>query len=120
MSYRVLVCGGRNYADSIHVCDVLGQYHAACPIFLLIQGGANGADFHAKNWAHSAKVECVTVPAEWDVYGHRAGPIRNQKMIDDYGPDVVIAFPGGHGTRDMLRRARSAGVPVIEIQPRAK
>ena len=29
-------------------------------------------------------------------------------------PQLVIAFPGRHGTADMVRKARAAGVMVIE------
>jgi formate dehydrogenase assembly factor FdhD len=27
-------------------------------------------------------------------------------------PDLVVAFPGGRGTADMVRKAQTAGVPV--------
>jgi hypothetical protein len=36
-------------------------------------------------------------------------------MIDQGRPDLVVAFPGGRGTADMVRRARAAGISVIEI-----
>lgn len=55
------------------------------------------------------------VPADWKTHGKRAGSIRNQKMIDDYHPQLVVAFPGGAGTADMVRRARAAGIEVREI-----
>jgi hypothetical protein len=37
-------------------------------------------------------------------------------MLDEGKPDLVIAFPGGRGATDMVRRAREAGVETIEIQ----
>jgi hypothetical protein len=40
----VLVCGGRDYEDDRHVSDVLCAIHKACPITLLVHGGAKGAD----------------------------------------------------------------------------
>jgi hypothetical protein len=36
-------------------------------------------------------------------------------MLDDGKPELVVAFPGGRGTADMMRRAREAGVEVIEV-----
>jgi ABC-type sugar transport system substrate-binding protein len=36
-------------------------------------------------------------------------------MLDEGKPDIVVAFPGGTGTADMVRRARKAGVVVIEV-----
>lgn len=109
---RVLVCGGRDYADSIHVCDVLGALHAEYPISLLIEGGAQGADALARAWAESLKVDHVTERADW-TQGGQAGPIRNQRMLDLWRPDLVVAFPGGRGTADMKTKARRAGVCVV-------
>jgi len=40
--------------------------------------------------------------------------MRNQQMVD-YGLDGLAAFPGGNGTADMVRRARAAGVTVMEV-----
>jgi hypothetical protein len=50
--------------------------------------------------------------AQWKKHGRAAGPIRNQRMLDKGKPDLVVAFPGGRGTADMIRRAERAGVPV--------
>jgi predicted Rossmann-fold nucleotide-binding protein len=33
-------------------------------------------------------------------------------MLSEGKPDLVIAFPGGRGTADMIRQAKEAGVPV--------
>jgi hypothetical protein len=35
-------------------------------------------------------------------------------MLDEFRPDVVLAFPGGRGTADMVHRAIAAGVRVVE------
>ncbi len=86
-------------------------------IDLIIQGGARGADHLAAQWAASRDVDCITVPARWDMHGKGAGPIRNQYMIDCYAPDLVVALPGGRGTADMVSRAKAAGIHVVEIMP---
>jgi predicted polyphosphate/ATP-dependent NAD kinase len=36
-------------------------------------------------------------------------------MIDGGKPDIVLAFPGGRGTADMVRRAVAADIPVRTI-----
>jgi len=33
-------------------------------------------------------------------------------MLDKGQPDLVLAFPGGNGTADMIRRAEAANIPV--------
>jgi predicted Rossmann-fold nucleotide-binding protein len=37
-------------------------------------------------------------------------------MLAEGRPDAVIAFPGGKGTADMVRKARAAGLPVVEAR----
>ena len=114
---RVLVCGGRNYFDPVRVFAVLDKLHAEAGIDAIIQGGARGADRLASNWATTYSVRNMQYDADWDSYGKMAGHLRNQIMLDDGKPDVVIAFPGGRGTADMVRKARKAGVEVVEIGP---
>jgi hypothetical protein len=110
---KVIVCGGRDYQDLGCAFSRLDAIHAETPVTLLIQGGAIGADTLAYLWAESRKVECVTVTAEWVKYGPSAGPIRNGRMLE-YKPDLVIAFPGGRGTANMVKQARKAGIAVVE------
>lgn len=119
----VLVCGGRdankhdvwNWLEKNAIADIsdaLGVY--LCPITKMIHGGARGADEGAADWGKSEPgVTVVAYPADWKKHGKAAGPIRNQRMIDEGKPDVVIAFPGGRGTADMIRRAEAAGIPVV-------
>lgn len=54
-------------------------------------------------------------PADWGSLGKAAGPIRNSLMLTEANPSLVIAFPGGKGTADMISKARAAGVKVIEV-----
>jgi hypothetical protein len=113
---RVLVCGGRNYngdAPWNHVMDVLGSIHDVTPIDAVIQGGALGADSLGRIWADMYGVKCITVPADWAAHGRAAGPIRNKRMLTDFKPDLVVAFPGGKGTANMIRQAEEAGVRVM-------
>ena len=105
---RVLVTGGRDFDDSAYVFEKLDMYALLFGISILYQGGARGADLAAYHWALSRGVAEKTVEAEWDRYGPAAGRIRNQKMLSEFKPDCVIAFPGGPGTRDMVGRARAA------------
>lgn len=112
---RIIVCGGRGYSDKTRLREVLGGY--LDHITVLIHGGASGADAMAAAWAHDHRVPVLAFRANWAENGLSAGPIRNQKMIDEGEPDRVIAFPGGKGTADMVAKALAAGVPVIAIQP---
>lgn len=114
---RVLVCGGRDYWDHVRVSAVLDKLHAAKGIDLLIEGGANGADHCAASWADDRGVARDQYAADWENHGSFAGPMRNTRMLNEGRPDLVIAFPGGRGTADMVKKARKAGVEVVEIAP---
>lgn len=81
----------------------------------IIAGGATGADKAAADFATVHFCQYEEYPADWNKYGKRAGYIRNQQMLDEGKPDVVIAFPGGRGTAMMVDLSRKAGVRVIEI-----
>ncbi|HET9109072.1 MAG TPA: DUF2493 domain-containing protein [Steroidobacteraceae bacterium] len=115
---RVLVCGGRNYGETdndqaAEIYFAIRDIHEKTPISALIQGGARGADRCAADFAKELGIKVVTVPADWKTYGKAAGPIRNQRMIDDFKPDLVLAFPGGRGTADIVARAEKAQIPVL-------
>lgn len=105
---RVLVCGGRDYADRATMERVLMDLSVDA---LLIHGDARGADkLAAEIWDHWVQ-RTEPHPADWKRHGNAAGPIRNQEMLDS-GIDLVVAFPGGSGTADMVRRAKAAGIEV--------
>lgn len=105
---KALVCGGRCYVNGKHVSSVLDKFMPN----EIVCGGASGADDLAVDWAkRHGKVVHIYFP-DWDTEGSAAGPLRNQKMLDEEKPDVVLAFPGGKGTDDTIRRAHKAGICV--------
>ena len=83
---------------------------------LIINGAADGVDKASTDWAIINFVPFKEYKADWKTHGKAAGPIRNQQMLDTEKPDVVIAFPGGKGTRDMINRANKANIRVIEVK----
>jgi hypothetical protein len=111
----VLVCGGRWYSGR-GLWQKLDEFHNGTlgPITLVVEGGARGADKIGMEWAAAAGIACITYAADWSL-GPKAGPLRNQRMLDDGRPDMVVAARGGVGTADMMARARLGGVPVVEV-----
>ena len=73
----------------------------------------------ANDWTKRFQVNTRAFPAQWDKYGPSAGPIRNQRMIDEGKPDLGLAFLRTDlpckGTRDMIERLEDAGIPVIIV-----
>jgi len=107
---KALVCGGRDFADRQWLIKVLDTMRPD----VIIQGGADGADLIAKEWAMSRGKSYWTFPADWDSHGNAAGPIRNRQMVEWGKPNVVLAFPGGKGTANMVKLAKAAGIDVLE------
>lgn len=134
---RVLVTGGRHYGDRANVFRNLDLLHAAKPITLVVHGACvernpqtgrlelRGADRWAEEWALEREVPYVGNPAKWLAEARMAGPNRNAKMLEVYKPAIVLAFPGGRGTADMMRKATEAGIRLVkaaepavaEVQP---
>jgi hypothetical protein len=112
---KVLVCGGRDYNDKITVFKVLDQLHRENNITEIIQGGAKGADELAHLWAVTNNIYSRTFIAYWAKHGKRAGPIRNRQMLSEGKPDVVIAFPGNIGTKDMVSQSKKALIYIYFI-----
>lgn len=109
-----LVCGGRDYSDGLTLYRFLDKNKER--ITAIVHGDALGADRLAGSWAKARGVPEIRVPAQWDFYDKKAGPIRNKWMLDFCKPEVVIAFPGGSGTKGMVKLAKAAGIRVIEIE----
>lgn len=112
---RVLVCGGRDFNDWDLFWKTMFEISKKDVITTIIHGNAKGADSFAAEWGKSFAHEVLAYPADWKTHGKSAGPIRNQKMLDEGKPDLVIAFPGGRGTAHMVKIAREAKIEVIEI-----
>ena len=123
---NLLVCGGRDCSRTdvwnwlernahLEIAHAMGRY-SSVTLKTLIHGGARGADEGAAAWGRSEGIKVIDYPANWRKHGARAAPIRNQRMIDEGKPDIVIAFPGGKGTFEMLRRAEAAGIPIIKVK----
>jgi hypothetical protein len=109
---RLLVCGGRGYAEWVAACAALDDVLSRRPIAVVIAGGARGADALAVRWAEDRHLAALVFPADWTTYGKRAGFIRNRQMLREGRPTFVVAFPGGTGTADMVRASREAGLKV--------
>jgi hypothetical protein len=113
---RVLVCGGRKFEGRAMLYRVLDDLHDRTPFTVVIHGAATGADQLADNWAAHHGIPAYRFHARWSKQGRAAGPIRNAKMLDKGRPDLVIGFPGGDGTKDMLRKALAADVRVLKVK----
>jgi len=99
---------------------MLARINNHTPITTLIHGAAKGADVMAGDWASSFGIPVEEYSADWDAYGKAAGPVRNQQMLTEGKPDVVLAFPTvdlstSKGTRSMVTKAIVARVRTYTV-----
>lgn len=113
---RVLFCGDRNWRLRKPIAQELLKLNEKTTI--IVHGAARGADSMAAMIAQDMGFKTEAHPAQWELYGRAAGPIRNQEMLDS-GIDLVLAFhenlARSKGTKDMVKRAKKAGVEVMVI-----
>ena len=105
---RVAVTGGRDFAQYTFLASKLDTV----PMGSLAHGGALGADFLAGRWARRKNVPTRVYEAEWGLLGPRAGPVRNERMLDDFAPALLVAFAGGVGTAHCIGAAKQRKIPV--------
>jgi len=113
---RILVCGSRDWSRADVVFGELDRWasHHSDAAITIIEGEARGADRMGRRWAEDRGWPVLPFPADWDLPGRAAGPIRNQRMLVEGDPHLVLAFTvdlaASAGTADMVRRAVKAGV----------
>lgn len=112
---KVLVCGGRDFKNHVVANKALDLLDKEYKFTVVIDGMARGADELGFNWAISRGVKTERYRADWDTYGRSAGPIRNKQMLVEGVPELVVAFPGGAGTANMIKQAEAAGIPIKRV-----
>lgn len=123
---RLLVCGTRDGVLHAALVDVLCEVGREAGLrgdrVVLIHGDARGVDTQAANIGERLGWWVWPCPAEWEAQGRAAGGSRNQRMLDEGRPELVIACPGprSRGTWDMVRRAQQAGVPTQVYSSRGR
>ena len=113
--FTVLVCGGRKYNNQKNVFDILDDVKQTIEnnnnilndnmSLKIVNGGAKGADDISTKWAKQNNIYIDIFMADWKTHGVSAGPIRNRLMFETSKPNIIIAFNGGPGTKNMIELA---------------
>ncbi len=115
----VLVCGDRNWHNFVLPRQILKELLKEDPIITVVHGDCRGADKICGYTARQLGMTVIPEPASWNGHNPWAGPVRNQRMLDKYNIDVVVAFHNdlskSKGTKDMVDRAKKAKIPIILV-----
>ena len=108
---KILVAGGRDFKDYYRLEADLDALKPTT----IISGMAKGADEQGYRYAFNNDLECLKFHADWDTHGKSAGYIRNQRMLDEGKPDLVLIYWDGmsKGTAHMLNIAKKAGIETV-------
>jgi hypothetical protein len=110
---RLIIAGGRNVAETDVYRALLVCPWTNADITEVVSGCAKGADTFGEEWARRMSIPVMHFPANWELYGRAAGPIRNREMATH--ADALLAVWDGQspGTKDMIRVAELLGLKVF-------
>lgn len=112
MSKRIAVVGSREYPNIGLVRTFVRRLAVKDPDATVVSGNAPGVDRAAEVAGHAAGLAVVSLKADWDRYGKKAGFIRNGQIVEQC--DAVAAFWDGssNGTADTVAKAEAVGKSV--------
>lgn len=110
---KVIVAGGRDFNNMLMARHYLDKLLSNKDV--IVEGGARGADFQGLVYALMTGIEMISIPADWNLHGKQAGPLRNIEMSKT--GDALIAFWDGQsrGTAHMINTMLRSGKPVTVI-----
>ena len=115
---KLAIVGSRDYPEDKYdrIKEIILSNIDMCNITEIISGGARGIDKMAEKLASESNIKLTVFEANWKEHGRKAGPIRNQLIVDN--SDILIAFPVGDsiGTRDTIKKAYKKDIRVLVIE----
>ena len=117
--FRVIIAGGRDFINYFILkerCEYYLQNKMKTHNVIIVSGHASGADSLGEKFAADHNLQCELHPADWELHGKAAGPIRNAEMAEV--ADALIAFWDGKspGTKSMIDIARRKGLQVAVVR----
>jgi hypothetical protein len=113
---KVLVSGSRDIDDNAVVYDAI--INSPWEPSVLIHGDASGVDKIADRYARLHKIDTDVHPVPewvWEKVGRKAGPMRNDYMVQQADALVAVWDGESSGTKDAMQQAESEGLPVYKV-----
>lgn len=112
----ILFCGSRTWPDYIAVREEVRNLRDVIGDFIILHGGARGADTFADLAGVALSMQRHEVLPDYGRYSPWTAPkIRNTTMLD-MQPEMVVAFLDGYtgGTLDCIAKAvNNFRIPVV-------
>lgn len=103
---KLIIAGGRDFVDysklDLEVKIFMLDNKIDLKNFSIISGHARGADQLGERFAHKYKIPLEIYPADWNRYGNRAGPLRNEEMAKVATHCICFWDGKSSGTKNMI------------------
>ena len=123
--FALLVAGSRGIANKEeiynHLDKLLSKVKNRCKYIIIVEGGADGVDTIAGEYAKEREYLLRVMPADWIKHGKSAGYIRNKAMhelIANYKQRGCVLFWDGKskGTAHSFELAKKYKNPIRAIR----
>lgn len=105
---KIIVAGSRDFNDYSKLCAELNKINWEDGDEI-VSGTARGADKLGERYAEEHNINIKKFPANWNVYGKRAGYLRNRDM-GEYCTGGIIFWDGiSKGSSMMIDILRNMG-----------
>jgi len=118
MKIRLGIVGSRNFYNyeefGIRLHEAIFNWNISN--FEIISGGAQEADSLAERFAKENNIPIEVFRADWNLYGKRAGPIRNKKIVEN--STHILTFPSienSPGTMNTISLAKKVNLEIIIV-----
>lgn len=108
---KIIIAGSRNMPDTAYDLIQQAVTYSGFQITEVVCGLARGADTLGAQWAEEHNIPVKEFPANWTLYGNKAGPIRNAKMCRYADGLIVFIWNQSRGSINMLRQIRTDAKP---------
>ena len=108
---KLIIAGSRDISLSISELETFLCKVPAKPDEI-VSGCCKGVDKSAINYANHHGIPLKEFPANWDIFGRGAGPIRNVEMAE-YADALLLIWDGkSRGSLNMKKTMDNKGKPV--------
>lgn len=111
---KLIIAGSRTLSMNPQQIQWLVEHFKLEPTEIVC-GGANGIDDSGEMYGMDYAIPVKYMDANWDLYGKRAGHIRNAKMAA-YGNALLLIWDGkSKGSMNMKENMVSLNKPIYEV-----
>lgn len=108
---KTIIAGSRSITDKALVYQAVKE--SDFDITEVVSGGAKGVDKLGEQYAIECLIPIKLFRANWNKFGHAAGPLRNIEMAK-YAEALIAIWNGtSTGTAHMIDQARRHGLKVF-------